>query len=183
MIRFPLPTALAAILLIGCSPTESDNSPGAADGDTGAAAAPSPYLFVWAGAEGEGESDFLATIDADPESAESAYRLGRIVGADVPSAGLRWFRRAASIRPREPRYVFAVAVALRGAGDHDEAIAILNEMIEDHPAFADAWFALAEAYEERGQPETARGVYVEGSENENLPDDVRRRLAARVRRP
>ena len=38
---------------------------------------PSPYLYVWAGDadEGEGDQDFLAVVDADPESA--AY--GRVV--------------------------------------------------------------------------------------------------------
>jgi len=29
---------------------------------------PSDYLFVWAGAENENESDFLAVIDANPDS-------------------------------------------------------------------------------------------------------------------
>jgi tetratricopeptide (TPR) repeat protein len=126
---------------------------------------------------------YRAALETDPDSAEAAYRLGTILGADFPSDGLRWFRRAAEIRPREPRYAFAVAVALRESGGTDEAIVILNEMIEDHPGFADAWFALGEAYEERGQRDTARGVYLEGSENERLPDDARRRLAAKVRRP
>lgn len=131
----------------------------------------------------EAADAYRAALGADPGLAEAAYRLGTIVGDDFPADGLRWFRRAAELRPGEPRYAFAVAVALGESGDADEAIAILNEMIFNHPAFADAWFALGQAYEDRGELDTARGVYLEGSENGSLPDEVRRRLGAKARRP
>jgi hypothetical protein len=60
--------------VLSCAPSESD-----VPDEPEPAAATSPYLFVWAGAEDEGDSDFLAVIDAEPESG----RYGEIV-ASVP---------------------------------------------------------------------------------------------------
>ena len=60
--------------VLSCAPSESD-----VPDEPEPAATTSPYLFVWAGAENEGDSDFLAVIDAEPESG----RYGEIV-ASVP---------------------------------------------------------------------------------------------------
>jgi hypothetical protein len=63
---------LAAVaLFLGCGSDADAPRPAGDDG------APSPYLFVWAGAEEGSESDFLAVIDADPESAE----YGRVLAS------------------------------------------------------------------------------------------------------
>jgi len=52
----------AAALLLACDP--------AVEGPSTPRVGPSPYLYVWAGADAESGSDFLAVIDADPESDE-----------------------------------------------------------------------------------------------------------------
>lgn len=71
----PRGLALAAVvpLALSCAPDAPD-TPGAPE----AAEASSPYLFVWAGAEEEGDSDFLAVIDADPESERYGEMLSSI---------------------------------------------------------------------------------------------------------
>jgi hypothetical protein len=68
--------ALASVtpFVLSCAPSEPD-----VPAKQEPAATTSPYLFVWAGAEDEGDSDFLAVIDAEPESG----RYGEIV-ASVP---------------------------------------------------------------------------------------------------
>ena len=63
----------AVILLAGCGPTSE-----APSGDT-ESESHSPFLYVWAGAGDDSGSDFLAVIDADPESAG----YGQVV-ASVP---------------------------------------------------------------------------------------------------
>ena len=63
----------AVILFLGCGPTSE-----APSGDT-ESESHSRFLYVWAGAEEDSGSDFLAVIDADPESAG----YGQVV-ASVP---------------------------------------------------------------------------------------------------
>lgn len=65
---------LAAVILSpGCGPGSE-----APSGDT-ESESHSPFLYVWAGAEEDSGSDFLAVINADPESAG----YGQVV-ASVP---------------------------------------------------------------------------------------------------
>lgn len=61
---------------LSCGQGESER-PASSEAVTEAAqaSAPSPYLYVWAGAENDGDSDFLAVIDADPDS----ERYGQIL--------------------------------------------------------------------------------------------------------
>lgn len=68
--------------LVSCRATEDVTSLDAPD----APVTPSPYLYVWAGDAdaAEGDSDFLAVVDADPESPTYGSVLGT---APVGSAG------------------------------------------------------------------------------------------------
>lgn len=67
--------AVAVVIpfLLSCSSAD----PGDPAEARAAGATTSPYLFVWAGAEEEGDSDFLAVIDAHPES----ERYGEILSS------------------------------------------------------------------------------------------------------
>ncbi|MFV1988293.1 MAG: hypothetical protein ACC682_13500 [Gemmatimonadota bacterium] len=58
--------AFTVAALTGCGPTSDDMIPD--DVIEEPAAASSPFLYVWAGADAEDDSDFLAVIDADPQS-------------------------------------------------------------------------------------------------------------------
>ncbi|MDP2471078.1 MAG: selenium-binding protein SBP56-related protein [Candidatus Palauibacterales bacterium] len=69
-LAFLLPFALS------CAPGDRE-APDANGPPKETASAASPYLFVWAGAVNDGDSDFLAVIDADPESA----RYGEILSS------------------------------------------------------------------------------------------------------
>jgi len=70
-----------AFLLLSCTASE-DSAIDSSD----AVASPSPYLYVWAGDEdaAEGDTDFLAVVDANPESPTYGSVLGT---APVGSAG------------------------------------------------------------------------------------------------
>jgi hypothetical protein len=71
-----------ALALVSCGATDDTASLDAPD----APATPSPHLYLWAGDAdaGEGDSDFLAVVDADPESPTYGSVLGT---APVGSAG------------------------------------------------------------------------------------------------
>lgn len=74
-----LKQALRTAGLVGLVPLSLSCTPGEpiVSGQTDRAETSSPYVFVWAGAEDEGDSDFLAVIDADPQSG----RYGEIVAS------------------------------------------------------------------------------------------------------
>lgn len=80
-IRLVILSALA-LALVACRATEDVASLDAPD----APVTPSPYLYLWAGDAdaAEGDSDFLAVVDADPESPTYGSVLGT---APVGSAG------------------------------------------------------------------------------------------------
>lgn len=80
-VRFLLFVGLA-VSLVSCDSANDAPSDGVAD----APVTPSPYLYVWAGDadEAEGDSDFLAVVDANPESPTYGSVLGT---APVGSAG------------------------------------------------------------------------------------------------
>ncbi|MFQ5530278.1 MAG: hypothetical protein ACE5FP_08000 [Gemmatimonadota bacterium] len=77
---FVLPAALLVLASCGTGPES------AAVAVTDAPSSPSPYLYVWAGDAdaAEGDTDFLAVVDADPESSTYGSVLAT---APVGSAG------------------------------------------------------------------------------------------------
>ena len=92
-----LRASILVCLLAGClSCTPGESGPPVESTEpfveSAQASAPSPFLYVWAGAENEGDSDFLAVIDADPDS----ERYGEIL--------------------------FSVPVGLKGGAHHSEHV-------------------------------------------------------------
>jgi predicted Zn-dependent protease len=70
-----------------------------------------------------------------------------------------WCRKATELRPQEPRYAFTLAFYLNQQGDSGKAVALLNELIEKHPAYADAYQLLGGIYEKQGKYSEAEEVY------------------------
>ena len=81
--RSHLPVVTRAALALGVTALAACSGWGDASGSP--ESRPSPFLYVWAGADAADESDFLAVIDADPES----ERYGEIVASVAvgPSGG------------------------------------------------------------------------------------------------
>ena len=84
----PLALALLGLLVGACSSPDSSPENAAADsaGSTSGAATSPSYLYVWAGDPDETDSDFLAVIDAAPDSPRygqilSTVAVGRSAGA------------------------------------------------------------------------------------------------------
>ena len=55
-----------------------------------------------------------------------------------------WCRKAAELRPQEPKYAFTLAFYLNQKGDTDEAIRTLKAIIEKYPGYKDAEMLLKE---------------------------------------
>lgn len=119
--RLLIPLTLAVSLASCDAPADATSTAGAA-----APASPSPYLYVWAGDAdaGEGDTDFLAAVDADPESPTYGSVLAT---APVGSVG------------NDPHHAEQVAPAgalLFANGFHGDRTFLFDLSSPDGPAFA-----------------------------------------------
>ena len=83
-------------------------------------------------------------IKADPQMAQAAYNLCVITAKDRISEAVTWCRKAAELRPQEPRYAYTLAFYLNQKGDRDEAVRVLKALTEKYPGYKDAAMLLNE---------------------------------------
>ena len=91
-------------------------------------------------------------LEADPQMAQAAYNLCIITAKDRIDEALTWCRKAAELRPQEPKYAFTLAFYLNQKGDRDEAVRTLKAIIEKHPGYKDAEMLLRELSEKELRP-------------------------------
>ena len=83
-------------------------------------------------------------LKADPQMAQAAYNLCIITAKDRISEAVTWCRKAADLRPSDPRYAYTLAFFLNQKGDRDEAVRTLQAIIEKYPGHKDAEMLLKE---------------------------------------
>jgi len=96
--------------------------------------------MLWAelGRLSEAEQAFRAAFKADPHSAQTAYNLGVLLSNDRPDEAITWCRRAADLRPDDPRYGYTYAFYLHRAGRRDHALEVIRGVRARHPTHEDA---------------------------------------------
>jgi tetratricopeptide (TPR) repeat protein len=92
----------------------------------------------------ESEKYLKKAIKADPQMAQAAYNLCIITSKDRINEAVNWCRKAAELRPQEPRYAFTLAFYLNQKGDRDEAVRMLKKLTEKYPEYKDAEMLLKE---------------------------------------
>ena len=83
-------------------------------------------------------------IKADPQMAQAAYNLCIITAKDRIGEAVTWCRKAAELRPQEPRYAYTLAFYLNQKGDREEAVRTLKTIVEKYPGYKDAGMLLKE---------------------------------------
>jgi tetratricopeptide (TPR) repeat protein len=131
----------------------------------------------------EAKKAHRAALEADPALAAAAYNLGVILAGEDMTEALLWCRRAAELRPDEPRYAYTLAFFVQQAGDAEGAVTLLESLIDTHPGYGDAWALLGTLYERLGRADDARALYRRAVENDRLPTNVRRQFALRLSSP
>ncbi|HEY3278719.1 MAG TPA: tetratricopeptide repeat protein [Syntrophorhabdaceae bacterium] len=91
-------------------------------------------------------------LDADPQMAQAAYNLCIITSKDRIAEAVRYCRKAADLRPQDPRYAFSLAFYLNQKGDRDEAARLLKAIIEKYPGYRDAEMLLGEISKNKKKP-------------------------------
>jgi len=130
---------------------------------------------------GEAETAFRTVLGADPNNAVAAYNLGVLLADRRLDEAIAWCRRAAELRPDEPKYTYTVAFYLHQRGDVEAAIGLLQDMVRKEIPYADAYALLGTIYEKQGKTRQAVGVYNKALANNRLPEEARYQFAVRLR--
>ncbi len=77
-------------------------------------------------------------IKADPQMAQAAYNLCVITSKDRIDEAVTWCRKAADLRPQEPKYALTLAFYLNQRGNRGEAVRTLEAILEKYPGYTDA---------------------------------------------
>ena len=128
----------------------------------------------------QAEEYLKKAMKADPQMAQAAYNLCIITAKDRINEALTWCRKAADLRPQEPRYALTLAFYLNQKGDSGSAVDVLNGLIEKYPAYADAYLLLGGIYEKQGKKSEAREIYGNALAAEGIPDHVKQRIGAQL---
>jgi tetratricopeptide (TPR) repeat protein len=84
------------------------------------------------------EKHFRAAFAADPRMAQAAYNICIITARNNLDEAVTWCRKASELAPREPKYAYTLAFYLNRKGDRNEAVRILQGLVEAYPQYQDA---------------------------------------------
>ena len=129
----------------------------------------------------EAEAAFRAAFNYDPQSAPAAFNLGVLLAEAHPQEALAWCRRAAELRPQEPKYVYTLAFYLHRLGNISEAARMLEKLLEQAPPAAEAYALLGRIYEEQRQPDKALSLYRRAAQNNKLSGRERAQFTEQIR--
>jgi tetratricopeptide (TPR) repeat protein len=115
-------------------------------------------LVAESGRTDEAERLLRVALEADPRLAPAAFNLAVLVGATHPAEAVQLARRAASLRPEVPRYVWTLGYYQASAGELRGAAETLEALVRAHPEHADTYGLLAEVYERLGRPADASAL-------------------------
>ena len=128
----------------------------------------------------QAEKYLKKAIKADPQMAQAAYNLCIITSKDRINEAVTWCRKAADLRPQEPKYAYTLAFYLNQKGDSGAAVKALNGLTGKFPAYGDAYVLLGGIYEKQGKKSEAETVYSKALATEGIPDDYKYRIAAQL---
>jgi tetratricopeptide (TPR) repeat protein len=77
-------------------------------------------------------------LKADPQMAQAAYNLCVITSKDRINEAVIYCKKAADLRPQEPRYAYTLAFYLNQKGEKAEAVRVLKTLVETYPQYKDA---------------------------------------------
>ena len=118
-------------------------------------------------------SAFRTALQKDPESAPAAYNLAVATAPADLQESIRLCRKAFALNPDQPKYGYTLGYFLFSSGRDSEAIAVLEDLIRDHPGFSDSYGLLSRIHQRSGNEKAAKQVLQHGVENELLPEEVR----------
>jgi tetratricopeptide (TPR) repeat protein len=92
----------------------------------------------------EAEHALMTAFMSDPQMAPAAYNLCIILAKDRIDEAIIFCRKASEIRPDNPKYAYTLAFYLYHKDQKNEAVQILDTLIQKHPDYRDAQMLLKE---------------------------------------
>jgi tetratricopeptide (TPR) repeat protein len=135
-------------------------------------------LLAEEGKTAEAEAVLRTALKADPTMAPAAYNLAVLVAPKNGAEALELSRRAAELRPEEPRFAYTLAFYQRQRGDMAGAARTLEQLLQRHPAYGEAYLLLGELYAKTGKAQEARQLFARALEVKELPNAYRTRIAS-----
>jgi len=126
------------------------------------------------------EKHLRAALKSDPQMAQAAYNLCVILSKDRLDEAMDFCRKASGIRPDLPKYAFTLAFYQQQKGDLSGAASVLDGLINQYPAYADAYVLLGAIYEKQEKKAQAEGVYNKGLAVDGMPDHYKVRMKSRL---
>jgi len=127
------------------------------------------------------EKHLRRAVRLDPQLAAAAYNLGVLLAREHPEEGLSWCRKAAELRPDQPKYAYTLAFFQRQQGLAKDAARTLEGLIRWQPRYFEAYFLLAEIHENQNDSEAAERVYKQLLSLDGVPQNVRQAAQVRLR--
>jgi tetratricopeptide (TPR) repeat protein len=132
------------------------------------------------GRRDEAMEAFGTVFELDSTSAVAAYNLSVFYSETDMGQAVEWSERAAALDPESPRYSLTHAFYLNQAGDNDRARRVLEDMIQDYPAYADAYLLLGDVYLVQGKRSQAIQLYERGLGVAGMPAEGRAVIGAKL---
>jgi Flp pilus assembly protein TadD len=86
----------------------------------------------------EAKHALMTAFMSDPQMAPAAYNLCIILAKDRIEEAIGFCKKASEIRSEDPKYAYTLAFFLHQKGETQEAIRILNTLIQRYPGYRDA---------------------------------------------
>jgi tetratricopeptide (TPR) repeat protein len=117
--------------------------------------------------------EFREVLRLEPDSPVAAYNLAEILKTDRPSEALALYRKALQGGPESGKYAFAYAACLVQAGQVDQAIRVLQPLVDRGTDYSPAYLLLGQILQREGQPGAALSVFSKALGNERLSQQDR----------
>ncbi len=129
----------------------------------------------------DAEQSLRAALKADPRMAAAAYNLSVIVAEKNLDEAIAWGRKAHLLAPRESKYSLSLAFFLHQKGKSNEAIPLLQQLLQREPANLDASFLLGGIFEKQHDFSSAAAIYRDALKPDRLPPPLKRQLESKLR--
>lgn len=128
------------------------------------------------------EKHLKAALKYDPQMAQAAYNVCVIIAKDRINEALSYCKKAADLRPQEPRYDYTLAFYQQQKGESIAATKTLENLIAKQPNYADAYLLLGAIYERQGKRSDAEKIYARALESKDIPQTYKARIAVELNR-